>query len=211
DSPSCGMERVKVYTDKGMPGGRGAGAYAQEIMAALPLLPVEEEGRLGDPVLRENFIQRVFVYDRWQRLIEAGLTPGALVDFHTRHKFILLAHDEPTYREIGHWIADAGKTDINALGERYISALMTALKKKASRKRHTNVLMHLMGFLKQNLDADDKAELVETIEAYRQEQVPLVVPITLLRHHFRRHPDPYVQDQYYLDPHPRELKLRNML
>ncbi|MGB1109716.1 MAG: YbgA family protein [Gammaproteobacteria bacterium] len=210
-SPSCGMERVKVYTDKGMPNGSSSGLFAAELMRAHPLLPVEEEGRLGDAVLRENFIQRVFVYDRWLRLVEAGMSPGGLVDFHTHHKLIVLAHDEPGYRELGRIVANAGSGDITEISSEYITKLMSSLKKKATRNRHSNVLMHLMGYLKKHLDGDDKAELLESIDAYRGGEVPLVVPLVLLKHHFRRHPDPYVQGQYYLDPHPSELRLRNTL
>ncbi|MCP5143123.1 MAG: DUF523 and DUF1722 domain-containing protein [Chromatiales bacterium] len=210
-SPSCGMERVKVYTEQGMPNTSSAGVYAREIMAANPLLPCEEEGRLGDPMLRENFIQRVFVYDRWLRLVDEGLTAGRLVDFHTRHKYMIRAHDESAYREMGRLVAEAGSRDPAELAGAYVTLLMTTLTKRATRKKHANVLMHLMGYLKKHLDAADKAELIETIDEYRAGRLPLIVPIVLLRHHFRRHPNEYVADQYYLDPHPRELMLRNVL
>lgn len=210
-SPSCGLERVKVYGAKGMPAGKGRGLFARAVTERLPLMPVEEEGRLMDPVLRENFIERVFVYHRWQCLLAQGLTPAALVDFHTRHKFSVLAHDEQRYRELGRLVSRAGEGDMAELAQRYGETLMAALGRRATRRRHANVLLHVMGYLKRNLDADDKAELLELIDAYRLGSVPLVVPITLLKHHLRRHPDPYVDSQVYLSPHPEELMLRNSL
>jgi uncharacterized protein YbgA (DUF1722 family)/uncharacterized protein YbbK (DUF523 family) len=208
-SPSCGIERVKIYGDKGMPVDRGPGMFAGTIMELLPELPVEEEGRLMDPVLRENFVERVFVYARWQELVEQGLTPAKLVDFHTCHKFTVLAHDEPAYRALGQLVADAGKDGFEQRAHSYIQQLMRALTVKATPKKHTNVLMHIMGYLKEHLDSHDKAELLDLIEAYRNELVPLIVPITLLKHFLRRYPDEYIDNQVYLNPHPRELMLRN--
>jgi len=210
-SPSCGMERVKIYSDKGMPVDSGAGLYAQTVMQALPLLPTEEEGRLMDPVLRENYIERVFVYHRWQSLCESGLTPAKLIEFHTNHKFSILAHDETIYRELGKMVAGAGSADLNQFVQRYSVLLMTAMKQRATRKLHSNVLMHIMGFLKDKIDSGDKAELLDIIERYRRGKIPLIVPVTLLKHHLRRYPDPYIDRQYYLNPHPEELMLRNSL
>lgn len=210
-SPSCGMERVRLYKDNGNFAGKtGVGVYARELMAALPDLPVEEEGRLGDPVLRENFLQRVFVYHRWQQ-VEKSLTPKKLVDFHSRHKLILMAHNQAAARRIGRMVAEAGKDGLAERAREYISEVMTVLTGRATRKGHANVLMHLMGYLKTQLDGDDKAELLEMIERYRTGEVPLVVPLTLLNHHFRRHPHEYVENQHYMEPHPPELKLRNVL
>ena len=210
-SPSCGMERVKIYSTKGMPVDSGSGLYAQAIIQALPLLPTEEEGRLMDPVLRENFIERIFVYHRWQSLLRSGLTPARLVDFHTNHKFSVLAHDEAAYRALGQIVAESGSADLLQLAERYATLLMAAMKKRATRKLHSNVLQHMMGFLKEKIDGEDKAELLEVIGKYRHGQIPLIVPVTLLKHHLRRHPDPYITRQYYLKPHPEELMLRNSL
>ncbi|MEI6413695.1 MAG: DUF523 and DUF1722 domain-containing protein [Pseudomonadota bacterium] len=210
-SPSCGMARVKVYSPEGLPVTGSAGIYAATLMALHPELPVEEEGRLMDPVLRENFIERVFVYYRWQQATLTPLTPKTLVEFHTRHKFIVLAHDEKRYRELGRLVATAGSGDLVDIGRRYIQGLMQALGKPATRARHSNVLQHLFGFFKAHLDAEDKRELLALIDHYREGQVPLVVPITLIRHYLRRHPDPYVQEQYYLAPHPDELMLRNQI
>lgn len=210
-SPSCGLERVKVYSEQGMPTAQGRGLYAESLTRRLPLLPVEEEGRLMDPVLRENFIERVFVYHRWQALLAEGLTAAKLVDFHTRHKFSILSHDEQRYRELGRLVSQAGEQPLDELAATYAEHLMAALTRRATRRRHANVLMHVMGYLKRHLDAEDKAELLEVIDNYRIGQVPLIVPITLLRHHLRRHPDPYIQQQVYLSPHPEELMLRNSL
>ena len=208
-SPSCGMERVKVYDAKGMPAGRSAGAYAGALMAAMPLLPCEEEGRLGDPDLRENFIERVLVFDRWQRLVRAGLTPSGLVEFHTTHKFLVLAHNQAAYRRMGRLVARAGEPGLEALAAEYAQELMTALKRRATRGRHANVLEHLFGFVSRHLDAADRAEMVDVLADYRAGLLPRLVPVTLLKHHFRRHPNPYVERQVYLDPHPKELMLRN--
>ena len=144
-SPSCGMERVKVYTEKGMPTASSAGAYADAFMKRHPLLPCEEEGRLGDAVLRENFIERVFVYKRWQNLTHEGLSPRKLVDFHTEHKFLILAHNQAAYRRMGKLVAQAGTRSMDSLAEEYVTELMTALKRRATRKQHVNVMQHLFG------------------------------------------------------------------
>ncbi len=211
-SPSCGMERVKVYdAQSGHPVDSSAGMFAATIMRTLPELPVEEEGRLMDSRLRENFIERVFIYHRWHCYCASGMTPAALVDFHTRHKFSVLAHDEAAYRELGRLVAAAGKRDIGAVAGEYIRLLMAALAKIATPKQHANVLMHIMGFFKTELDSDDKAELLDLVDAYRRQQVPLIVPITLIHHHLRCHPNDYISSQYYIAPHPRELMLRNRI
>ncbi|HCU54373.1 MAG TPA: hypothetical protein DIC36_08900 [Gammaproteobacteria bacterium] len=211
NSPSCGMERVKLYTAKGMPAGTTSGLYAGRLLALHPEMPFEEEGRLMDPVLRENFIERVWIYHRWQQLVSRRLSPKGLVAFHTRHKFIVLAHDEKSYRELGRLVAEAGKGATPELGQRYVRLLMQALKKPATRTRHANVLQHVAGFFKKHLDAEDKIELQDVITNYRRGQVPLVVPITLIRHYLRRYPDAYLADQHYLAPHPDELMLRNQI
>jgi uncharacterized protein YbgA (DUF1722 family)/uncharacterized protein YbbK (DUF523 family) len=209
DSPSCGMERVKVYADNGALNGLGRGIYTRELMRALPLMPVEEEGRLMDPLLRDNFIERVYVYHRWQQLQQAGLTAAGLVDFHSRHKFIFLSRGQKHYRRLGQRIAHVGTSDLPRLAHDYIHDVMEVLKLRATRKRHANVLQHLAGYLKHGLAADDKQELQSVVDDYRRGLVPLVVPMTLLKHHFRRYPDNYVKQQFYMDPHPGELMLRN--
>ncbi len=212
-SPSCGMERVKVYRAGRdvPPDNDGQGIYARELMQALPLLPTEEEGRLSDPVLRENFIERVFIYHRWQQLVRDGLTPAALVGFHTEHKYIIMSRGDDGYRTLGRLVATAGKADLTTLATDYSTRLMTLLRRPATRKRHSNVLMHLMGYLKKHLEAADKAELLELIDAYRHGRLPLIVPLTLLKHHLRRHPNAYLLRQHYFSPHPEELMLRNTI
>lgn len=209
-SPSCGMERVKLYKDDNI-AGSDRGIYAAVIMQVLPALPVEEEGRLMDPVLRENFIERVFVYHRWRQFKNTGFSAAGLVEFHTLHKYSLLAHDETAYRELGRIVADAGKAELSERAQQYAQGLMQAMAKPATRKTHTNVLMHIMGYIKESLTADDKQELLEILDKYRLGQVPLIVPITLLKHYLRRYPDEYILRQVYLNPHPDELMLRNTL
>jgi uncharacterized protein YbgA (DUF1722 family)/uncharacterized protein YbbK (DUF523 family) len=207
-SPSCGMERVKVYRH-GQSSLHGSGLYTRAFMRARPLVPVEEEGRLTDPILRENFIERVFAYRRWQALLVHSLTPARLVGFHTAHKLILMSHGTTHCRALGRLVAGAGKGPVKTRADEYIHDFMIALGYRATRKRHTNVLIHLMGYLKKHLHADDKAELLQLIDNYRLGEVPLIVPITLLKHHFRHHPHPYIESQLYLSPHPPELMLRN--
>lgn len=207
-SPSCGMERVRVYADGGVPSRRGRGLFAAELMDALPLLPVEEEGRLNDPVLRENFIERVFAYQRWQALAAAP-TRGGLVAFHTAHKFQLLAHSQKHYRELGRLVGEQKRQRPAALVAAYGAMFMQALAVHATPAKHVNVLQHVAGFCREHLDADDRRELAAVIEDYRGFLVPLVVPLTLLRHHVDRHRVTYVQGQTYLEPHPKELMLRN--
>jgi uncharacterized protein YbgA (DUF1722 family) len=212
DSPSCGMQRVKVYPDGGgQPLRKGQGVFTRTLMTTFPLLPVEEEGRLNDAVLRENFVNRVFVYHEWQHLKRAGLQAEALIDFHARCKYLLMAHSQAAYKRLGRLLANLKNTDLNDIATAYITELMTALKRPVTPKRHVNVLQHIMGYLKKQIDAGDKAELLSAIEAYRRGETPLVVPITLLKHYFRRHPDAYIQRQIYLQPHPEHLGLRNLL
>lgn len=209
NSPSCGVERVKVYRRSGSPNRNGRGIYAAEIMRANPLLPVEEEGRLSDPVLRENFIERLCAYRHWQDLVDAGVTPEALVDFHTRHKLVLMAHGVQRARALGRLVAQVGSRSIESLAAGYGASFMNALSYRATRSRHVNVLFHAMGYLKRHLDSQDKAELVDLIHAYRQGLAPLIVPVTLLRQHFRRHPEPYIDKQFYLTWQPAGLGLWN--
>jgi len=211
-SPSCGMERVKVYPERGGVGARkGRGIFARALTVRWPLLPVEEEGRLGDPVRRENFIQRVFVLHRWQQLVAHGLTKSALVDFHATHKLVLMAHHQAEAKRLGRLVASLDGRRLSTQAADYIAGAMAVLTRKATRARHGNVLQHLAGHLRRHLDGEDKTELSEVIAAYRRGEVPLVVPLTLLRHHFHRHPDATVARQHYLDPHPRELMLRSVL
>ena len=208
DSPSCGMERVKVFRGE-QPHKDGFGIYAEQMMRNNPLLPVEEEGRMGDAGLRENFIQRVYVLHRWKKLLVEGLTPASLTNFHARHKLIIMSHED--YRDLGQLLAGVTKTNVAEVAEQYILLLMVTLKKPATRKNHVNVLQHIQGYLKKALTADDKAELCEVIERYRNGYIPLIVPLTLLKHHFRKSPDPYIEESYYMSPYPQELQLINQL
>ncbi|MEJ2463491.1 MAG: DUF523 and DUF1722 domain-containing protein [Candidatus Thiodiazotropha sp.] len=212
DSPSCGMERVKVFNDKGTHAERkGSGVFARILMQRLPLLPVEEEGRLNDAVLRENFVNRVFVMQRWRTLLEQGLTPARLIEFHTAHKYLVMAHSQAAYQRLGRLLSNLAQGELTEIAEVYSEELMHTLKRRVTRKRHVNVLQHIMGYLKKRIDGGDKAELSQSIEAYRRGETPLIVPITLLRHYFRRHPDAYMEKQIYLRPHPDKLGLRNAI
>jgi uncharacterized protein YbgA (DUF1722 family)/uncharacterized protein YbbK (DUF523 family) len=208
DSPSCGMERVKIYSD-GMPTKKGVGIYASRLMKNFPCLPVEEEGRLEDAHLRENFIQRVFIYSRWKIMCEKGVTISGLQEFHANHKYVLMSHDQLKLRELGALLAGNNDMDLNDLASKYLDKLMIALKSIATRKNHTNTLKHIQGYLKKNLDTDDKMELNEVIKDYNNALLPLIVPITLLRHHFRRNPSEYITQSFYMSPHPGELMLLN--
>src|SRR3954467_1021286 len=209
DSPSCGMTRVKIYGGRGPPPRAGVGLFAQALLARIPHLPVEEEGRLTDPHLRENFIERLFAFRRLRDLFDARWTVGDLVQFHTVHKLVLLAHSTAAYAQLGRLVAAARASDRAALQSRYTAGFMAALTAIATTKRHTNVLQHMAGYFKKTLDSPAKAELLETIEDYRLGLVPLIVPITLLRHHVRVHDVRYLAGQVYLAPHPKELMLRN--
>jgi uncharacterized protein YbgA (DUF1722 family)/uncharacterized protein YbbK (DUF523 family) len=209
-SPSSGLYRVKVYSDQGMPSRIGTGIFAREVVRRFPLLPVEEEGRLHDMGLRENFIERVFVYCRWNRALSQNPTPGGIVAFHTAHKLTMMAHSPEHYRNMGRLVAQAGNLPWSELRDRYGELLMEGLKVMTTRGRHVNVLQHLMGFLKEFLSSEDKAELLGLVSDYQEGFVPLIVPLTLLRHHLNRNPvADWVDQQVYLHPYPKELMLRN--
>lgn len=208
DSPSCGMERVKVYRNE-IPVRNGVGIFAAYLRHNFPTLPLEEEGRLGDPGLRENFIQRVFVRYRWQQLCQTPLTAHGLMTFHSAHKLIAMSHEQNRARDLGRLIAEVRTDNIDSIAQQYIVDLMACLKIVATRGNHVNVLQHIQGYLKHKLDSDDKRELVETIETYRQGRVPLIVPLTLLKHHFRKQPDSFIEQSHYMNPHPAELSLLN--
>lgn len=209
DSPTCGMERVKLYQAKG-PGKRvGVGLFAAALIHHFPHLPVEEEGRLCDPRLRENWVERVFAYHAMQQLWNGRWRIGNLVDFHTRHKFVLLAHDEAKYRELGRLVANAKSTPRHELRERYETTFMAGLKRIATPRKNVNVLQHLLGFFSKQLDTGSRQEIVSHIEDYHRGLVPLVVPLTLIRHYVRLLDIDYLSDQVYLNPHPKELALRN--
>ena len=208
-SPSSGMERIRVYNEKGMPAKNGVGVFARIFMEHFPLLPVEDEGRLHDPVLRENFIERLFTLKRWRETLEKKWSLGNLVDFHSRHKLFILSHSDKHYRIMGKVVAAGKGTPMNALYKQYETLLMEALTLKATTRKNTNVLNHLMGYFKKQLTPDEKQELLEIIEEYRQDFIPLIVPVTLINHYTRKYNQPYLSTQVYLKPHPIDLKLRN--
>ena len=210
NSPSCGLFRVKVYGDKGIPDPAGRGVYAAGIAAAMPQLPLEECGRLKDPVLRENFVMRTFVYAHWQRLLETGLTASRLIEFHSRYKYMLMAHSVEHYRRLGRLLSDLSG-NLLSVADRYFAGLMEGLTRPASRGGHANVLAHLQGYVKHALPAADRQELASLIDEYRQGSLPLLAPLKLLQHHLARHADDYALRQCYLDPHPGSAGLRRPL
>ena len=210
-SPSCGMERVKVYQTPGKSPRMGRGIFARTVIEAYPLLPCEEEGRLNDASFRESFVERVFALDRWRRTMAEGFTAARLVEFHTRHKLLLLSHSEVHYRAAGRLVADAGRREPAHVAGEYLRTFMDGMRRQATRHRHANVLQHLAGYLKRRIDSGDRQALAALIDEYRTGAVPLVVPIRFLRHHFRRAPDRYAVMQHYLEPCPDALGLRNHL
>ncbi len=208
-SPSSGMQGVKIYDANGVPSNRGVGMFAMAFMKHFPLLPVEQESRLHDPRLRENFIERVFAYQRWRRLTAERKSRGRLVDFHTRHKLQILSHSPKIHQSMGRLVARAGETPLPELYGQYEGLFLKALSLVATVKKNASVLMHMMGYFKKQISSDEKQELLEIIERYRKEHVPLVVPITLMKHYVRKYDQPYLKVQHYLNPHPAELQLRN--
>jgi len=214
DSPSCGMERVKIYPEAAgasnpIPNKEGRGLFAEALLRRLPHLPVEEEGRLNDPSLRENFITRIFLHARW-RGQEPHWTRAGLMRFHERHKFLLMARNQAGMRRLGRLLGESDKNaDVRALAGAYREGLTEVMRRPPTRRGHTNVLQHLAGFVSDELDRDDRGELRDMIDRYRCGLVPLIVPLTLLRHHVRRQGTDYLHDQIYLNPHPYELMLLN--
>jgi uncharacterized protein YbgA (DUF1722 family)/uncharacterized protein YbbK (DUF523 family) len=209
DSPSCGMERVRLYDENKVPSKTGRGLFAEVLISHFESLPVEEEGRLNDPRLRENFVERVFAYHRLRHLFSGRWTLGNLVAFHTAHKLQLLAHSPAEYRELGRLVAEAKTLARSTLRETYEAGFMRGLSKRATPRKHCNVLQHIMGHFRGRLDDGPRAELLRVIEEYREGLIPLVVPITLLGHYVRRLQVSYLLGQVYLEPHPKELMLRN--
>jgi len=208
-SPSSGMERVKVYDPKGVPKKIGVGLFARAFMEHFTLLPVEEEGRLHDDVLRETFIEGVFCLKRYRDAVRGPRTRGALVAFHAAHKLVLMAHSPKHLKEMGALVARGKELKSPGLLESYERLLVETLRTRATPGKNANVLMHALGYFKQELTADEKKEMLGVIEDYRRELVPLVVPVTLLQHYVRKYDQPYLRDQAFLNPHPVELKLRN--
>lgn len=210
DSPSCGMERVRVYKGT-MPERKGVGIYANQLMTNFPYLPIEEEGRLGDPIIRENFIQRVFIYHRWKKITNQVMSWKSIYEFHAQHKYIYMSHCPEKAKILGRWVADAHLQEVDDISEQYLGKMMDILCIKATKKNHVNTLQHIQGYLKKHICSRHKKELVEVIEQYRLGFLPLIVPITLLKHHFNDHPNDYITESLYLKPHPSELMLLNSL
>ncbi|GAB4264376.1 MAG: DUF523 and DUF1722 domain-containing protein [Deferrisomatales bacterium] len=209
NSPSSGMERVQVYGAGGAPVKKGVGLFARAFMEHFPLLPVEEEGRLHDPALRENFIERLFTLKRWREAVSGGRTRGRVVEFHSRNKLLILSHSPAHLREMGRLVAHAKELGDAETVRRYEALLMKALRLRATPRKNANALQHAAGYFKRVLTPAERRELRDVIEQYRTELVPLLVPITLLNHYVRKYGEPYLGIQTYLNPHPLELKLRN--
>lgn len=210
-SPSSGLERIKVYPAEGgkQPVSyKGVGVFARMFLERFPGLPVEDDGRLRDMKLRENFVERIFAVRRWREVL-ARQSMGALVDFHTRHKLLILSHSTELYREMGRLVAQGKALDRAELVAAYEALLLRALRLLATPKKHANVLAHCLGYFKKQLGPDEKQEMLEVIESYRAGQTPLIVPMTLLNHYVRKYAESYLAGQAYLNPHPAELKLRN--
>jgi uncharacterized protein YbgA (DUF1722 family)/uncharacterized protein YbbK (DUF523 family) len=208
-SPSSGRARVKVYNERGVPSATGVGLFARVFMAHFPLLPVEDEGRLHDPEIRENFIERLFFHRRWRELLAKKPDLGDLVAFHTRHKLQIMAHSPEHYRQIGRLVAQGRERPLPELLAAYQDLVLAALRLQATISKNANVLHHLLGYFKKQLSGDQKQELLEIIDYYRKGLVPLIVPVTLINHYVRHYQEPYLREQFYLHPHPLELKLRN--
>ena len=209
NSPSSGMERVKIYDEHGRVQKIGVGMFARAFMDHFPLLPVEEDGRLHDIRLRENFIERIFALKRWRELLDSNQRRGKLVAFHTQHKLLIMSHSQKHSRILGKLVAEAKKIPAEQLYSQYQMLFMEALRLKTTIKKNINVLQHMMGYFKKQLSADEKRELLETIDQYRNEYIPLIVPVTLIMHYVRKYDQTYLKEQLYLNPHPIELKLRN--
>jgi uncharacterized protein YbgA (DUF1722 family) len=207
-SPTCGMERVKVYSPTGNQlQVQGVGVFSREIMKANPSLPCEENGRLNDPIIRENFVARVFAYRHWLALVESGITKHKLTSFHAQYKYTLMSHDFVASKKLGRLLANADIA-LEQMSEQYISGLMAALTLKATRKNHANTLSHIQGYFSKHLDKMQRKELSEQIDAYRSGLMPLVVPLTLIKHYLLAYPKSYLAQQSYLNPYPESLKLR---
>ncbi|MBI9111919.1 DUF523 and DUF1722 domain-containing protein [Maridesulfovibrio ferrireducens] len=208
-SPSNGMNRVKVYNDGNRVRHDGIGMWARMVMERFPGLPFEDDGRLHDPALRENFISRFFTLKRWRDAMSDGFTAGALVEFHTRHKLLIMAHNVQLYRAMGKIVAKAGIEEPELLFAEYFEMLFKALTYKLTVKKHINVLMHAFGYFKKDLSADEKQEMLELLDQFSKGLIPLIAPIILLNHYVRKYSKDYLAKQYYLNPYPAELMLRN--
>jgi uncharacterized protein YbgA (DUF1722 family)/uncharacterized protein YbbK (DUF523 family) len=211
DSPSSGMTRVKVYSEKGMPVKKGVGIFARMFMEHFPRLPVEDDGRLHNPGIRENFIEQIFALKRWREILKGRKSLGKLVDFHTRHKLQMLSHSQKIYRQMGRLVATGKQMPMGELYCRYESLFMEALKLRTTVKKNINVLTHMLGYFKKKISGDEKQEVLEIIQRYGNGNIPLIVPITLFNHFVRKYDTAYLKQRVYLNPHPMELGLRSYL
>ena len=209
NSPSSGMERVRVYNEKDVPVKKGVRIFARIFMEYFPLLPLEDEGCLHDPQLRENSIERIFALKRWREVLAKREARRNLVDFHTNHKLLILSHSPRHHQVMGNLVAQAKELPLKELYHQYQNLLMEALRLKATPKKNANVLQHIMGYFRKQLSSDEKKELLEIIELYRKGYIPLIVPLTLINHYVRKYDQPYLKEQVYLNTHPLELQLRN--
>ncbi|CAA0121694.1 Uncharacterised protein [Halioglobus japonicus] len=211
-SPSCGYGRVKRYSQDGQHlASDQNGVFADALALADPLLPLEDDGRLNDPGLRESFVTRACAYHDWKLLMGEGLTAHRLIAFYTRYKYLVMAHHVPSYKSLGPLVANASQLSLQELATQFIHELMAALTHRATRRSHSNVLFHLAGYLKRTITTAQRQRLAALIEDYRTGQVPLVVPVTLLKHHFSDNPNAYIDGQVFLDPYPEELRVRNVV
>lgn len=209
-SPSCARYRLKVYPENGgQPSPSGVGMFTREFIREFPLLPVEEEGRLHDPQLREHFIERIFILRRWRELRRQSPARGPLVDFHTRHKMIFLSHSQVGYRRLGKVVGNLGSLSPASAYTEYEQEMTRVLEYKSSPAKHVNVLMHMLGYFKKDLSPAEKQEMLNLIDQFKRQLIPLIVPITLFKHYIGKYEQPYLAEQLYLNPHPLELKLRN--
>ncbi len=206
-SPSSGISGIKVYTSSGMPSHRGTGLFGGAFMRHFPLIPVIDDGRLHDPQLRENFIERVF--RRWKDFLATKPSIRDLIEFHTDHKLLILSHSPKHLSALGQLVAGAKGQNRDTVFSEYIRLLMEGMQLIATVKKNANVLLHIAGYFKKNLESDDKQELLEIIDRYHKKFVPLIVPIVIINHYVRKFEEPYLTRQYYLHPHPMELMLRN--
>ena len=211
-SPSCGYDRVKRYADNGHSvASDQQGIFAAALAKADPLLPLEDDGRLNDPGLRESFVTRAYAYHDWKQLLGSGLSAHKLVEFYSRYKYLVMAHHVPSYKSLGRLVADAGKQNLEQLGSEFAGTMMYALSQRATRRSHSNVLYHLSGYLKRDVSGEERQRLRALIDQYRLGQIPLVVPVTMLKHHFANSPNAYIDSQVFMAPYPDELQLRNLV
>ncbi|BCS87736.1 YbgA family protein [Pseudodesulfovibrio sediminis] len=211
ESPSCGVKRAKIYSTTGAPPKRGMGFFTTMLTQHAPLLPIVNSEQLHNPLLRENFIRRIFVLKRWRELTALGKDIGKLVDFHTRHKMLIRAHDLKGYRELGKLLGQSSQSNVKEIFDQYATLLFNSLKLQATQKKNSDVLQHAMGYFKKNIDAKDKQEVLDMITAYRTGKIPLLMPVTLLNHFARKYQKPYLIQQYFLNPSPAELQLLNQV